>query len=355
MFNKTIYIVLISVFILIFSLTCVSAAQDNITNDKLNVDGDLDIQSSNIDDGVISIKKVNDSDNVIEKSQDQEQNKLSTSSSGSSIYKTYSLSKAPKFILKKATFKTKAKIKKYSITLKDGKKPIKKVKVYLKIGKKSFYAKTNNKGKATFKITKLTKKGTYTGRLVFMGNKKHMPTFGNLLKIKITKTKCKFNPVKNGFLDASKAYKELNKFRTQKGVWVWDEDGNKVYFNTNDNNKIKPLIRDVKLEKTAKIRAKEIAKAGYLSHTRPDGSSCFSIYPDNLYHSGENIALGELDGKQVTNVWKETKEPYSGQGHRRNMLGEYTHVGIAVYQLNGITYWVQCFGRYTSLFTIADS
>ena len=38
---------------------------------------------------------------------------------------------------------------------------MKKAKVTLKVKGKTYAAKTNSKGKATFKITKLTKKGTY--------------------------------------------------------------------------------------------------------------------------------------------------------------------------------------------------
>ena len=77
----------------------------------------------------------------------------------------------PKITAKKKTFKKSKKVKKYTITLKAGKKPVKKVKVYLKIGKKTFKAKTNNKGKATFKIKKLTKKGKYKSKIIFKGNK----------------------------------------------------------------------------------------------------------------------------------------------------------------------------------------
>ena len=64
-----------------------------------------------------------------------------------------------KITAKKATFKAKKKTKKYTITLKAGKKAISKVKVTLKVKGKTYKAKTNAKGKATFKINKLTKKG----------------------------------------------------------------------------------------------------------------------------------------------------------------------------------------------------
>lgn len=48
---------------------------------------------------------------------------------------------------------------------------MKKAKVTLKVKGKKYSAKTNNKGKATFKITKLTKKGKYTATLKFKGSK----------------------------------------------------------------------------------------------------------------------------------------------------------------------------------------
>ena len=77
-----------------------------------------------------------------------------------------------KIVAKKKTFKSKKKVKKYIITLKNNKgKAIKKVRVTLKIKKKTFKAKTNAKGKAVFKIKKLTKKGKYTAKIKFKGNK----------------------------------------------------------------------------------------------------------------------------------------------------------------------------------------
>ena len=146
------------------------------------------------------------------------------------------------------------------------------------------------------------------------------------------------------FIDVSDAFKYLNAFRTEKGVWYWNKDDNtKTYFNTNNNNNLKPLTWDSDLEKTAKIRAKEIAKS--FSHTRPDGTSCFKAYPNNLLGMGENIACGQTSCLEVTEAWKETNDPYDGQGHRRNMLSSgFNCVGIAGYKLNGIIYWVQAFG-----------
>lgn len=97
--------------------------------------------------------------------------------------------KTVKITVKKAKSKIKAKkktlkkAKKYKITLKSGKKPIKKVKVTLKIKKKTFKAKTNKKGKATFKLKKLSKKGTFKATIKFKGNKYYKKA---TKKVKIT-------------------------------------------------------------------------------------------------------------------------------------------------------------------------
>ena len=86
------------------------------------------------------------------------------------------IKKHSKIVAKKKTFMAKTKTKKYTVTLKSGKTPIKKVKLIIKIGKKTFKAKTNAKGKATFKIKKLAKKGKYTAKITFKGNKYYKAT-----------------------------------------------------------------------------------------------------------------------------------------------------------------------------------
>jgi hypothetical protein len=91
--------------------------------------------------------------------------------------------KATKITAKKATFKAKKKTKKYTITLKAGKKAISKVKVTIKVGKKTYTATTNKKGKATFNLKKLTKKGKYTAVIKFAGNKNYK---ASKAKVKIT-------------------------------------------------------------------------------------------------------------------------------------------------------------------------
>ena len=78
---------------------------------------------------------------------------------------------ATKLTAKKKTFKAKVKTKKYAVTLKDSKgKAIKKAKVTLKVKGKTYKATTNAKGKATFKVKNLKKKGKYTAKVNFAGN-----------------------------------------------------------------------------------------------------------------------------------------------------------------------------------------
>ena len=77
-----------------------------------------------------------------------------------------------KILAKNAKFKKAKKVKKYTITLKNSKGiGVKKVRVTLKVKGKTYTAITTSKGKATFKINKLTKKGKYTATITFKGDK----------------------------------------------------------------------------------------------------------------------------------------------------------------------------------------
>ena len=88
-------------------------------------------------------------------------------------------------------FKATAKTKKYTLTLKtikgssaDGKTYVGGAKkVTLTINGKTFTAKTNKKGQATFKITNLNKKGKFTAKISFAGDVTYKST---TKKLKIT-------------------------------------------------------------------------------------------------------------------------------------------------------------------------
>ena len=135
----------------------------------------------------------------------------------------------------------------------------------------------------------------------------------------------------------------INGLRTSaEDAWAWDSsDSEKVYYTD-----LSELAYDYDLEQVAMQRAAEIAL--YYSHTRPDGSTCWTAYSECGVSSsvkGENIAAGYTSASAVFTAWAEEDESYSGQGHRRNMLSSsYTRVGVACVYVNGYYYWVQEFG-----------
>ena len=90
-----------------------------------------------------------------------------------------------KMVAKQKAFKWNQKVKKYSVTLKNSKnKAIKNLKCTLILNGKKYAAKTNTKGVATFKITKLFKKGYFKGTVKFSGNNYYKAVNKNV-KIKV--------------------------------------------------------------------------------------------------------------------------------------------------------------------------
>ena len=78
----------------------------------------------------------------------------------------------PKMTAAKKTFKLKTKTKKYTVSLKNNLgKAMKGKKVKLTVNGKTYTAKTNAKGKATFKITKLNRKGSFKATIKYAGSK----------------------------------------------------------------------------------------------------------------------------------------------------------------------------------------
>ena len=76
----------------------------------------------------------------------------------------------PKITAKAKSFKKSDNVKKYTVTLKNNKKLISGVTVKIMVNKKTYSAKTK-KGVATFKLSKLTKKGNFKATVKFAGNK----------------------------------------------------------------------------------------------------------------------------------------------------------------------------------------
>ena len=90
------------------------------------------------------------------------------------------------------------------------------------------------------------------------------------------------------------------------------------------------------IQDAANIRANEIIST--FSHTRPDGSSCFTAVTVNYYAIGENIASGQKNAEEVMNAWM------NSPGHRANILSaQFTGLAVGVVQYQGVSYWVQIF------------
>ena len=102
---------------------------------------------------------------------------------------------------------------------------------------------------------------------------------------------------------------------------------------------LQPLLKHDGLMVAAAARAKELSQR--YSHTRPDGSECFTI----LWHlgidygyAGENIAMGQRTPEIVMNDWM------NSSGHRANILNEnYDCIGVGYTMVDGHPYWVQLF------------
>ena len=72
---------------------------------------------------------------------------------------------------------------------------------------------------------------------------------------------------------------------------------------------------DAKLQAAADERAKEVAKVA--SHTRPDGTNCFTVlkeYGVSDTATGENAAWGETTPEKVVADWM------ASEGHRVNIM-----------------------------------
>ncbi len=102
---------------------------------------------------------------------------------------------------------------------------------------------------------------------------------------------------------------------------------------------LNPLSINETLMECSETRSKELIEK--FSHTRPDGTSCFSILDDQYEYSrvGENIAEGYTSPEHVMNGWM------NSSGHRANILkSSFEEIGVGCYKKNGRKYWVQMFG-----------
>lgn len=102
---------------------------------------------------------------------------------------------------------------------------------------------------------------------------------------------------------------------------------------------VAPLSLAADLQDSAAIRAVEITQL--MSHTRPDGSRCFSVVKNKNNTLGENIAAGRGTPEGVVDQWMHS------EGHRANILNPvFKELGVG-YCCDENTeyeyYWVQIF------------
>jgi hypothetical protein len=97
-----------------------------------------------------------------------------------------------------------------------------------------------------------------------------------------------------------------------------------------------PLTRDSALDRLARKWAYKIAADRELSHN-PDLAE---QVPEGWQGIGENVAMGYPTGAEMHRGWM------SSDGHRANILGDYTHIGIAFVVVDGTSWGVQVFAKY---------
>ena len=123
---------------------------------------------------------------------------------------------ASKITAKAKTFKTTVKTKKFTVTLKDKTgKSIKKAQITLKVNGETYEATTNSKGKATFEIAKLTKKGTYKATVTFKGDAYYKKA---TKKVNI-KVKAAFKTVSKGSKDKA-TVKKIQRALKKNGYYL---------------------------------------------------------------------------------------------------------------------------------------
>ena len=104
-------------------------------------------------------------------------------------------------------------------------------------------------------------------------------------------------------------------------------------------NGLSALTTTTSLTKAAQKRAVETSQS--FSHTRPDGTSCFTIFSEygiSNRGGGENIACGYANPQSVMDGWM------NSSGHKANILNSsFKSIGVGYYVKDGRKYWVQLF------------
>jgi len=165
----------------------------------------------------------------------------------------------------------------------------------------------------------------------------------NLEKEEVTDIEEKISDTDN------KEYKEIskediNEYKNIQSENTYTDLINEVYEITNNYRSlvgVSSLTLDSSLVEAASIRAKELSDS--FSHTRPNGSSCFTVLSElgiSYGTAGENIAAGYSSSQSVMEGWR------SSSGHYQNIISsKFKKIGIGVNIINNQYYWVQIFSN----------
>lgn len=165
----------------------------------------------------------------------------------------------------------------------------------------------------------------------------------NLEKEEVTDIEEKIPETENkSYEDISK--EDINEYKNIQSENTYTDLINEVYEITNNYRSlvgVSSLTLDSSLVEAASIRAKELSDS--FSHTRPNGSSCFTVLSElgiSYGTAGENIAAGYSSSQSVMEGWR------SSNGHYQNIISsKFKKIGIGVNIINNQYYWVQIFSN----------
>lgn len=165
----------------------------------------------------------------------------------------------------------------------------------------------------------------------------------NLEKEEVTDIEEKIPETENkSYEDISK--EDINEYKNIQSENKYTDLINEVYEITNNYRSlvgVSSLTLDSSLVEAANIRAKELSDS--FSHTRPNGSSCFTVLSElgiSYGTAGENIAAGYSSSQSVMEGWR------SSSGHYQNIISsKFKKIGIGVNIINNQYYWVQIFSN----------
>jgi len=112
-------------------------------------------------------------------------------------------------------------------------------------------------------------------------------------------------------------------------------------------NNVALLAQNALLDKAAQLKAEDMARRGYFSHTTPEGKTPWYFLDQVGYKysaAGENLAVNFFESKDVADAWM------SSPPHRANIIRkDFTEIGIGVasgiYRGRNTVFVVQFFGR----------